>query len=72
MYLTSDNKLKLEKYNSKVVLLEKYDNIHTKNWSNILTHKNGTEHAILKHPNHEPDDELKKIEVLLNWFNNDI
>lgn len=72
MYYISNNKAKLEEYNTQVTTAEGYDGRHTKNWAEIVTHKDGLKFAILKHPSHEAEQELEQVTELKNWFDNDI
>lgn len=71
MYYISDNKAKLEEYNTQVITAESYDGTHTKNWAEILEHPNGEKFAILKHPSHEAETEIKTATAteIKNWFN---
>ena len=71
MYYISKNKTELEWYNRKVVIGEKYDGVHTTDWSSVIEHPNGVDFAMLKHDNYTV--ELTLLEALSeDWFPSDI
>lgn len=72
MYYISNNKAKLEAYNTQVTTAEGYDGRHTKNWAEILEHPNGEKFAILKHPRYQAKTEMETATEIKNWFDNDI
>ena len=71
MYYTSQNRSELVAYNEAVNSGEGYNGTTTQ-WAEIIEHLNGTDYAILKHPNY--DAELTMGESLSeDWFpQNDI
>jgi len=68
MYYTSTNKSELESYKQAVNTGEGYSGTTTE-WAEVIEHPNGTDYAILKHPNY--DAELQEVESLgSDWFPN--
>ena len=68
MYYISDNKSDLEAYNNLVVVGEGYDGTTTKDWANIIEHRNGGLFAIFKHDKYH-DDNLQSLDDLdESWF----
>ena len=70
MYYTSTNKADLEAYNAKVTESQNYQGT-TKRWSEVITHKDGGQFAILKHEVHTSET-LKELASLDGWFEIDI
>lgn len=71
MYYISKNKTELEWYNRKVVIGEKYDGVHTTDWSSVIEHPNGEDFAIKRHGKYP--EKLTLLETLSeDWFPSDI
>ena len=67
MYYISTNKEELELYNMIVSRDEKYDGVSTTQWANVITHKDGSQFAILANPKY-PSESLATLESLDGWF----
>ena len=65
MYYTSNDIQEIEAYNTLVTQGEGYNGTTTK-WADVITHKDGNQFAIIKHPDFIT--QMNEVETLDGWF----